>query len=531
MKKTSILLILLLANFLTTYGQFGAYTVSLKPTTINGLPGLQSFAWGKYNGYWVLIGGRLDGLHRRQPFTAFDVNGNNSSIYVVDPFTQMVYSAPVNQLPMPVSEQLQSTNMQFYQYDSVLYITGGYGYSATAGTHITHPILTALNLPGLINAIQHNNTITPHVRYITDQRLAVTGGHLGKLDSIYLLVCGNRFDGRYNPMGNPTFTQAYTNQIRKFTIADNGITLSLQNYYAVTDSLNLHRRDYNLTPAIGINGQDEYTIWTGVFQYQQNLPWLNTVNLQRTGHIVNNGFNQYLSHYHSAYLPMYDSISHLQYTVFFGGISQYYANDSGTVIRNDSVPFVKTISYVKRDANGSLSEHRLQTEMPGFLGAGAEVIPADKIPHYPNEVIRLHDLKNDSVLAGYMVGGINSSARNIFWINNGTQSTANATIYEIWLRKQSPTSVIRISDPIRWKVSVYPNPGDSHINILLEAFNPQDWIKIEITDMQGRMILPVYGGKADVSELQVPTRKLSPGIYYLTVQSGQVWHVERIAIR
>ena len=130
-----------------------------------------------------------------------------------------------------------------------------------------------------------------------------------------------------------------------------------------------------------------------------------------------------------------------------------------------------------------------------------------------------------------MVGGINSSARNIFWINNGTQSTANATIYEIWLRKQSPTSVIRISDPIRWKVSVYPNPGDSHINILLEAFNPQDWIKIEITDMQGRMILPVYGGKADVSELQVPTRKLSPGIYYLTVQSGQVWHVERIAIR
>lgn len=531
MKKTVTLFLLLLVSMYHARAQFGAYTVSLTPKVINGLPGLQSYAWGKYNGYWVLIGGRLDGLHRRQPFAAFDVNGNNTRIYVVNPHTGILYSASVSGLPAAVAEQLQSTNMQFYQQDTVLYITGGYGYSATAGTHITHPVLTAVNLPGVIQAVISGAALQSHVRFVTDQRMAVTGGHLGKLDTLYHLVCGNRFDGRYNPMGNPTFTQAYTNQIRSFTIGDNGHSLQVNDYSAVTDSVNLHRRDYNMTPGIGLNGQEEYTIWTGVFQYQQNLPWLNTVNLQRSGHNVNNGFNQYLSHYHSAYLPLYDSISQTQYTIFFGGISQYEVNDSGNVVRNDSVPFVKTISYVKREISGTLSEHRLSTQMPGYLGAGAEVIPADNLPYYPNEVVKLHRLQQDSILAGYMVGGISSSARNIFWINTGTQSSANATVYEVWLKKQQHTGVVRINDPVRWKVLLFPNPGDNHMKVVLQNFNPRDWITVQITDIQGRVVASVYDGNASVSELQLPAGKLAAGMYYLTVRSGQVWHVERMMIR
>lgn len=511
--------------------QFTNYAVALEPMQINGLPGLQSYAWGKHNGKWILIGGRLDGLHRRQPFASFAAAGNNTNIYVVDPVTKNIWSAALSSLPASMAEQLQSTNMQFYQKENMLYITGGYGYSATAGNHITHPYLTAIDLAGLSSAIINGQVITTHIRQISNQQMAVTGGHMGMLDSMFYLVCGNRFDGRYNPMGNPTFTQAYTNQIRKFTIDDNGTNLTIKNYSAVTDSVNLHRRDYNMTPGFKVNGEPDYTVWTGVFQYAVDLPWLNTVSLNSSGHSVNNGFNQYLSQYHSANLPMYDSSANSMYTLFFGGISQYYANDSGNVIRNDSVPFVKTISYVKRDASGNRSEHLLKQQMPGYVGAGAELILSDGIAHYDNEVVKMNSIQGDSVLAGYIVGGINSIAKNIFWINDGTQSTANADIYKVWFIKHTNTAVINVQDPVQWKVSIYPNPSDTQFNLRLQNFNPQDWIQVKLTDVQGRLISKVYDGKAIADVMEVSTKQLSKGVYFLTIQSGQVWHVERVVVK
>jgi hypothetical protein len=63
----------------------GTRNVVLQEITIPGMPGLQSFAWGEHNGEWLLIGGRTDGLHRRQPFAAFLAEDNNTSAYVVDP--------------------------------------------------------------------------------------------------------------------------------------------------------------------------------------------------------------------------------------------------------------------------------------------------------------------------------------------------------------------------------------------------------------------------------------------------------------
>jgi hypothetical protein len=44
------------------------YEVELRPVTIPGLPGLHSFAFGQHNGRWLIVGGRTDGLHPRQPF-------------------------------------------------------------------------------------------------------------------------------------------------------------------------------------------------------------------------------------------------------------------------------------------------------------------------------------------------------------------------------------------------------------------------------------------------------------------------------
>ncbi|HRZ75678.1 MAG TPA: hypothetical protein P5335_12150, partial [Flavobacterium sp.] len=56
------------------------YQVQLNPITIPNFPGIHSYAFGQHNGKWVIIGGRLDGIHARQPFNAFPVNSNNTNI-------------------------------------------------------------------------------------------------------------------------------------------------------------------------------------------------------------------------------------------------------------------------------------------------------------------------------------------------------------------------------------------------------------------------------------------------------------------
>jgi hypothetical protein len=146
---------------------------------------------------------------------------SNTDIYVVDVMNNQFWSSSLNSLQSEMKEQLQSTNMNFYQDGDTLYIIGGYGFSPTANDHITYPYLTSIHVSGLMSAIQANQPITTFFKQIEDDIFAVTGGHLKKLNNLFYLVGGHRFDGRYNPHGpdhGPGFSQTYTNQIRKFTL-------------------------------------------------------------------------------------------------------------------------------------------------------------------------------------------------------------------------------------------------------------------------------------------------------------------------
>ena len=113
---------------------------------------------------------------------------------------------------------------------------------------------------------------------------AVTGGHLGKIGNTFYLIGGHRFDGRYNPMGHPTYTQTYVDGIRKFTINNSGSQLSYANYTSITDEVHLHRRDYNLLPQIFPDGTEGYTLSSGVFQPTIDLPFLYPVDITASGY-------------------------------------------------------------------------------------------------------------------------------------------------------------------------------------------------------------------------------------------------------
>jgi hypothetical protein len=61
---------------LSVFSQTTPFNIYIEPMNISGLGGLQAYAFGQHNGKWLVVGGRLDGLHRRQPFAAFDLAGH-----------------------------------------------------------------------------------------------------------------------------------------------------------------------------------------------------------------------------------------------------------------------------------------------------------------------------------------------------------------------------------------------------------------------------------------------------------------------
>ncbi|HSN60327.1 MAG TPA: hypothetical protein VLR49_05310, partial [Ferruginibacter sp.] len=413
------------------------FSIRLEQTEIINMPALQSFAYATWQGKWLLLGGRIDGLHRRQPWASFDEDGQNKHIYVVDPKTQQVWKQSLALLPAGITEQLQSTNIQFVQVQNKLLLTGGYGYSLTADDHITYPYLTVLKVDEIIRAIINEKPMGQFIKQIKDERMAVTGGRLAKLGDTFLLAGGQRFDGRYNPMGpdhGPGFTQEYTNEIRRFTLAFENDHPIIRDYSANKDSINLHRRDYNLVPQVLSNNVMGYTMFSGVFQYNKNLPFTNFVDIVDGSYKVNHTFNQKYSHYQCAVLPVYDPESQRMYSLFFGGIAQYYPGKNGKTNNDPDVPFTKTISVISRH-NDITEESILPIQMPGYLGAAAEFIFAPETKMYSDGIADALAMQNEEILVGYITGGINSSAKNIFWDNSGGVRSANGKLIKVYIKR------------------------------------------------------------------------------------------------
>jgi len=522
MKKLFFAILSLLFTGTSMIGQSSPFTIHLEPVNIPGLGGLQAYAFGQANGKWLIAGGRLDGLHRKQPFASFDIAGNNNRLIVVDPVARQTWSAPLTALPVSLQEQLSSTNMEFHQEGNYLYLIGGYGYHQATGSKLTFHNLTAIDVPATIAAIINNSSFTPFFRQVTDPQFAVTGGQLEKIYDTYYLVGGNRFDGNYNPMGHPTYSQVYTNAIRKFNIADDGTTINITHLPAITDAENLHRRDFNALPQILPDGAEGITAFSGVFQHTADLPFLNCVNIDSSGYVVNNTFQQYYNHYHCAVLPMYSAHKNEMHNIFFGGIAQYYEN-AGVLVQDNNVPFVRTIARVTRNAGGIMTEYKLPLEMPDYLGASAEFIPVASLPHYPNKVLKLDELSTDSVLVGYIYGGISSTAPNIFWTNTGTESSASNHVYKVYIIKNIVSGVEEPATPGTGSLNlkIYPNPNKGNFTI---KFTIDQLAKTKL------LIFSSDGKKMEETELTGITtgeniiqrsfqQYTSNGIYIITIQT------------
>ncbi|MBK9249773.1 MAG: T9SS type A sorting domain-containing protein [Ignavibacteria bacterium] len=535
--KTIYVILLVVVSAAVSTAQTAPFQITIEPMSISGLGGLQSYAIGEHNGKWLIVGGRLDGLHGRQPFAAFDEAGHNKHLVVVDPVAQQKWSAPLSSLPAALQEQLSSTNMEFYQEGAYLYIVGGYGFSRTSSNHTTYPNLSAVKVPDVIDAIISGTSFTSHFRQITDTMFAVTGGYLNKINNTFYLTGGQKFIGRYNPMGpthGPGFIQVYTNAIRKFKIIDNGVTLTVAHLPSIIDATNLHRRDYNVVPQIMPTGQEGLTAFSGVFQIDADLPYLNCVNIDSTGHTVNNAFSQYYNHYHCAHVPLFSAAKNEMHTVFFGGIAQYY-DSLGIVVQDNNVPFVKTIARVTRYAGSTMAEYKLPVEMPSLLGAGSEFIPIGNLPKYKNGVFKLDEFTADTTLIGYIYGGIGSTAANIFFTNSGTQSTASSQMFKVHVVKNSIVGLHELNSQSTGslRLQVYPSPNDGDIVVKFNLKSSSD-VTITIHDVVAnrldiKSLVNLQSG--DNTYSMKVNNSFNRGVYFITIETRDEKVTQKIIIQ
>lgn len=536
MKKLIQAVIIIVTLFSNVFAQTAPFQVLIEPLNISGLGGLQAYAFGQHNGKWLIIGGRLDGLHRRQPFAAFDIAGHNNQLIVVDPIAQQKWTAPLSSLPTSMQEQLSSTNMEFHQQGDYLYLAGGYGYSATSADHITYPYLSAVKVSGVINAIIASTAITSYFRQITDTMFAVTGGSLKKINNTFYLTGGNKFMGRYNPMGptsGPGYVQIYTNAVRKFKISDDGVTLTVSHLPSHIDATNLHRRDYNVVPQILSTGAEALTAFSGVFQASVDLPFLNSVTIDSTSFYVNPTFSQYYNHYHCAHIPIYSSSSNEMHSLFFGGIAQYY-DSVGVLVQDNNVPFVKTIARVTRNASGVMSEYKLPIEMPSLLGAGSEFIPIKTLPHYNNEVFKFDDFTDDTTLVGYIYGGISSTGSNVFFVNTGVESVASSQIFKVYIIKNAVVGLHELNKQSvgTFQMQVYPNPNSGNFKV---KFNLKEAITttISILDSKGNLIEKTVLNNTYVGEntfSKFIDKIASVGTYFVTIETKYEKSTQKIVV-
>src|SRR5258705_409396 len=83
------------------------FSVSVSTSAVTAAPAVHSFAFAQYNGKWIFIGGRTNGLHQFEPPFAFQIAYANHTIFVVDPLTNQGWLSLVDSLPDWLTDQQQ----------------------------------------------------------------------------------------------------------------------------------------------------------------------------------------------------------------------------------------------------------------------------------------------------------------------------------------------------------------------------------------------------------------------------------------
>ena len=486
------------------------FQLEIEPVTATAVPPIHSFAFAKSGSKWLIVGGRTNGLHGFSSNDNFAVEYANSDVVVVDTTTWNYYTSSIQGLPIQVKDPLRATNMQYTVIGDYLYLAGGFGWDSTLNRYDTYSVLTAIHIDSMINAVMNGAPIAPHIRQVTDTNVRVCGGEFITIGDTSYLIFGHYFRGRYTQVAGPTFVQRYVNEVRKFVIQDDGVSISLNLVGVVSDTTNFHRRDLTVSGAIDPFGNETWTAFSGVFRKDTDLPYLSPITYSPTaGFTVASSFEQRMNNYTCPAIPIYDSVQGTMYTVLMGGCSMYDFDPATSNLTLDSlVPFVADISVMIQDASGQWAQVPLLLQFPKLLGSNMKFVPLDSIPMYTNEVIRLRDVQN-RILVGYLYGGIEAAGPNL------QTSIANDTIFRVYLTPD--LGLLNVTDNPSHPINIFPVPANDKLMVNVQNSGSTT---IELRNSLGQIIFT--GVQQGAGTTAIPVLGLAAGTYSLRISfSGE----------
>jgi hypothetical protein len=433
--------------------------------------GLQSYIHGIYQDKWLILTGRVDGLHGFEANSTnnFPTRLQNTTVFVIDPIKKKTYTRslldPESGLTQEQVDLLSVTAAQGYQSGKTLYITGGYGLNSATGILDTKNALTAIDIPGLIHWVinpSSGETAAEHIRQIFDNIFKVTGGYMNQIgDNPTLLIMGQEFNGFYmDPMQQPLVFQQYTEQVRRFHIHDDGVNLSFTPDISLPfiPDPNFRRRDLNVAPIVRkINKKlkKSFVALSGVFTLTDGV-WTVPVEITAQGNPSMADpnspltFRQGMNNYDCATFGLFSEKANNMYTILLGGISFgfYIPTPLGLQFNTDTeIPFTNQTTTIQIDKQGNYIQYLMEsggfpvilskTVNPGnpfLFGAEAEVILLNSVPRYSNDIIKLDSIKKKTVI-GYVVGGIKSTLPNT---NTQADSSPSEYLFKVIVEPVNP---------------------------------------------------------------------------------------------
>lgn len=427
------------------------FTVSIELSSFSLPTGIHSGAYAVYQGKWLFIAGRTNGMHGFYTggIGNFPPSEQNTMAYVVDIQAQKVFSRslkdPSSGLSQQQVDQLSVTSPQSFFTDTTLYISGGYGIDTATGLFDTKSVLTAVDLAGFINWVVDappGDLAVKHIRQTSHPLLQVTGGYMTAVNPhlTSLLIFGQNFTGLYDDNSNGDYTQ----QVRCFQIVDNNGQLYVQPRRSQDPDPNYRRRDLNVVPIIQ-NNKQAYVALSGVF-YPDFGIWTVPVLINPNGTSSMSDpanpttFKQGMNNYVSSNVGLYSKSTKEMFIVLLGGLTyEYY--EGGVLLTDSDFPFTNEVTTVKIDKKGNFSQYLMDAQFPVILstvvnpgnqlrfGTAADFIPASNVPVYNNGVIQLDKIKGRTLI-GYVVGGIMSTLPNTY---TELDSTASPYIFNVYL--------------------------------------------------------------------------------------------------
>lgn len=435
------------------------FTIKIKRADFSLPIGFHSGASAIYEGKWLFIAGRTNGLHGfANDDDNFPTDKQNTNVIVVDPHKKKVYkkslSDPSSGLTQEQIDLLSVTSPQSYQWKNTLYVSGGYGVDTATGQFSTKDCLSAINIPGLIHWViepSRRETAAEHIRQIFDPLFQVTGGAMFRVnDDLSLLIFGQNFSGFYEDSSNGQYTQ----QVRRFRLIDNGVELAVVPKHPIprVPNPNYRRRDLNVVPII--QKVKEYyipmfTALSGVFTLDTGV-WTVPVLIYPDGSSSMadpndpETFKQGMNNYVSATIGLYSKKMGDMFEILLGGISFGFF-ENGVFTTDSEIPFINQVTTVKINKKGEFKQYLMDNQYPRIIskgpnpgnpllfGSGAEFMLAEDIPIFKNGVIKYDSIPKKRTLLGYIVGGIQSTLPNT---NVITDSTASAYIFEVFLDRE-----------------------------------------------------------------------------------------------